>query len=234
MTADIDVAFDFRTDTPAGKDPDSFSPSLRRSHKLLWSKPLPRGARFDLSDAKPGCYLYHQSGLGEFCLTSDAIIPSFRKVPLIKAWIPEEEIKAFNTIGYTIGGMMIFPGNKVERQMTINGARGCHPRIRDRFDLTLECIRRHYAGEASPLSSTLQRYSAFFQLFTDFAGYIAFFLLHDLVTDKGGAVRISQPFDNFCSTPIPRNALEYRAYRDDAVAFIHVRNRRILSAATQA
>ncbi|WP_113903400.1 DUF6994 family protein [Brevibacterium celere] len=35
---------------------------------------------------------------------------------------------------------------------TINGARGLHPRIVDRFDLTLECIRRHYRGEPSPLA----------------------------------------------------------------------------------
>lgn len=36
----IDTAFDFRTDTPPGRDPDSHSPTLRRYHQLLWSKPL--------------------------------------------------------------------------------------------------------------------------------------------------------------------------------------------------
>lgn len=35
----IDTAFDFRTDTAPGKDPDSHSPTLRRYHQLLWSKP---------------------------------------------------------------------------------------------------------------------------------------------------------------------------------------------------
>jgi hypothetical protein len=40
MTAAIDITFDFRLDTPNGKDPDSFSATLRRYHKLLWSKPL--------------------------------------------------------------------------------------------------------------------------------------------------------------------------------------------------
>ena len=38
----IDTAFDFRTDAN-GKDPDSHSLTLRRYHRLLWSKPLPNG-----------------------------------------------------------------------------------------------------------------------------------------------------------------------------------------------
>ncbi len=86
--------------------------------------------------------------------------------------IPEVEREEFNRIGYTIGGMMVFPGNRVDRKMTINGARGFHPRIKDRFDLTVECIRRHYLDEPSPLSDTLARYADFFGLFGDFAGYV--------------------------------------------------------------
>lgn len=41
------------------------------------------------------------------------------------------------------------------------------------FDLTVEC-RRHYAGEVSPLSDTLGRYSDFFALFGDFKGFVKF------------------------------------------------------------
>jgi len=234
MNDEIDIAFDFRSDTPKGRDPDAASPTLRRYHKLLWSKTLPGGAAFDLSDARTDCYLHHRSAVGEFFLTSDAVIPSFRKVQEIKAIIPEAEIEAFNTIGYTIGGMMVFPGNKVDGKMTINGARGCHPRVRDRFDLTLECIRRHYVGEASPLSEPLRRYSDFFVLFEDFRGYVEFFLLQDLVTGNGREVRISKPYDNFRSSPVPRDANQYRAYRDDAVAFINARNRRIRAVTTAA
>lgn len=232
MKDEIDIAFDFRSDTPKGRDPDAASPTLRRYHKFLWSKTLPGGAVFDLSDARTDCYLYHRSAVGEFFLTSDTVIPSFRKVPEIKATIPEAEIEAFNTVGYTIGGMMVFPGNKVDGRMTINGARGCHPRVRDRFDLTLECIRRYYVGEASPLSEPLRRYSDFFMLFADFRGYVEFFLLHDLVIGNGREVKISKPYDNFRSSPVPRNANEYRAYRDDAVVFINARNRRIREATT--
>jgi hypothetical protein len=36
----IDTSFDFRIDS-AGRDPDKYSPTLRRYHRLLWSKPLP-------------------------------------------------------------------------------------------------------------------------------------------------------------------------------------------------
>ena len=44
MQKDIDVTFDFRRDTPKGKDPDTHSNMLRRYHKLLWSKRLPESA----------------------------------------------------------------------------------------------------------------------------------------------------------------------------------------------
>ena len=137
------------------------------------------------------------SGLGEFFLTSDAVVPSFtrevRLVDIVKQ-IPREELDEFNRIGYTIGGMMLFPGNRVGRKMTINGARGFHPRIKDRFDLTVECIRRHYVGEPSPLSDTLARYADFFGLFGDFRGYVDFFLLQDMVTEDNSAVRFFMPF----------------------------------------
>ena len=39
--------------------------------------------------------------------------------------------------------------------MTINVARGCHHQINGRFDLTVECIRRYYVDEPSPLSTCL-------------------------------------------------------------------------------
>lgn len=53
-------------------------------------------------------------------------------------------------IAYTIGGMMVFPATKINRKPTINGGRGLDKQIADRFDLTLECIRRHYFGPTQP------------------------------------------------------------------------------------
>ena len=111
--------------------------------------------------------------------------------------------------------------------MTINGARGCHPRIKDRFDLTLECIRRHYLDEPSPLSDTLARYADFFGLFGDFAGYVDFFHLQDLVNEVTLTVKFSMPFEDFTASPLPGTLDAYFVYRQRAIEFIESRNRRI-------
>lgn len=227
----IDITFDFRMDTPPGKDPDALSPTLRRYHKVLWSKPLPSGVAFELDDTTPHYYLQHRSEVGEFFLSSDAVIPTFSREPHLSHiinQIPIEEREAFSGISYTIGGMMVFPGNRVDRKMTINGARGFHPRIKDRFDLTVECIRRHYRNEFSPLSDTLARYADFFRLFGDFWGYVEFFLLQDLVTEDCSAVRFLTPFDDFKTSPLPESMDAYIVYRQLAVDFIKERNQRIL------
>ena len=229
MRTDIDVTFDFRRDTPEGKDPDTHSKTLRRYHKLLWSKRLPTGAVFDLVDTTPRVYLHHRSQLGEFRLTSDAVIPTFRKQARLAGVLEQipEELSTFGDIGYTIGGMMLFPGNRVRRQATINVARGFHPQIKDRFDLTVECIRRHYLNEGSPLSDVLTRYADYFRLFGDFRGYVEFFLLEDLVTDDFSAVKFFLPFADFNQSPVPDGIAAYVDYRERAVDFIEARNRRI-------
>src|SRR5262245_11985501 len=119
---DIDTSFDFREDTPEGKDPDEHSPTLRRYHKLLWSKPLPTtGVLLEINDTRPGSYLHHRSDLGEFFLSSDSVIHTYwnwmRPRPLVQTveQIPDADLQSFRRIGYTIGGMMIFPGNQIDR-----------------------------------------------------------------------------------------------------------------------
>ena len=126
---------------------------------------------------------------------------------------------------------MLFPGNRIDGKWTINQARGCTKRIGDRFDLTLECIRRHYSEGDSPLSGMLARYARFFDLFGDFRGYVEFFLLQDLVFADCSAVKISVPSDNFSGSPIPTGAHEYNAYKSASIAFIEVRNQRIRASA---
>ncbi len=229
MRTDIDINFDFRRDTAEGRDPDTYSKTLRRYHRLLWSKRLPSGELFELDDTAPGTYLHHRSAMGEFSLSSDAVIPTFKWDPHIKELIPDEELKAFNDVAYTIGGMMVFPSNPIDGKWTINQARGCTKRIGDRFDLTLECIRRHYSEGDSPLSGVLTRYAHFFHLFGDFRGYVEFFLLQDLVCTDFSAVKISVPFDNFSGSPIPTDAHEYNIYKSASIAFIEARNHRILA-----
>ena len=226
MLNQIDTTYDFRLDTPPGKDPDTWSPTLCRYHKLLWGKRLPSGGVFDLVHKTAPFYLHHCSDLGEFVLSSDAVIPTFRWASSIKEMVPAEEVSDFIAIGYTIGGMMLFPAVQIEGKWTINQARGCMKSIGDRFDWTLECIRRHYAGGYSPLSEVLARYANFFELFRDFRGYAEFFLLQDLVTDDCAAVKFFSRFDGFKS-PVPDSLSAYREYRDCAVGFIEARNQRI-------
>lgn len=225
----IDTTFDFRTDA-SGKDPDAYSPTLRRYHKLLWGKSLPSGRPFTLTDTTVGVYLHHRSALGEFSLSSDSIISTFtrwRSMKHITDQFLEEENEAFRAIGYTIGGMIVFPANPIDGKHTINVARGFNTKIADRFDLTLECIRRHYLGQLSPLGEALSRYREFFALFDDFNGYVEFFLLQDLVSARGTEIDFFMPFDDFGSPSTPADADAYREYRRRSVEFIHSRNRRV-------
>ena len=137
----IDITFDFRTD--ASGDPDASSPTLLRDHQLLWSKPLPSGRDFQLTPRSQKPYvLLHDSDLGRFFLTSDSVLATFTRRPdmqTIIGQLPPADIDALNTITYTIGGMILWPGNQIDGQWTINQARGCSGRIADRFDLTVEC-----------------------------------------------------------------------------------------------
>ncbi len=225
----INTSFDFREDANGG-DPDKTSPKLRRYHQLLWSKPLPDGRPFDL-DAKSGKgYLYHNSELGEFVLTSDSVLPTFnrhKRYAHVISQIQQEHVDYFDYITYTIGGMMIFPGNKIDGKMTINGARGCNSKIADRFDLTVECIRRYYLGEESPLYNDLARYTNFFQLFGDFKGYVDFFLLQDLVSEDYTTVSSFTPAIDFDKSPRPETLENYQFFRERTIDFVTNRNTRI-------
>lgn len=225
----IDANFDFYTDTPPGKDPDSYSPTLRQYHKALWSKPLPSGDAFQLDDTMPK-RLHHKSALGEFILSSDGIGVTFhdqKKMSHIVGALSTEESKEFFSICSTIGGYIVFPAKRVDNKMTINGARGCNHKIQDRFDLTLECIRRFYVKKESPLSDVLTRYSDFFNLFRDFAGYVDFFLLNDLVEEGSGRIQFMLPFDDFQRSSLPVNVSEYRCYRDAMTSFVKARGQRM-------
>lgn len=230
----IDVAFDLRTDT-YGSDTDKDSETLRQYHKALWSKRLPSGAMFALSDTPRTKYLHHRSALGEFRLSSDAIVPSYTTwgslSHIIRQLSPAEN-EAFDRLVYSIGGRLIFPGNKIDGLPTINQDKAFGRNkdvIADRLDLTLECIRRHYAGPSytSPLGPTLARYADFFELFGDFEGYVRFFLLDDLVTDSM-EVKFALEFDDFATAPAwPQCLAAYKEYRHRSMEFLEARNRRI-------
>ena len=226
----IDTEFEMNLDTPVGKDPDSHSPTLRRYHQTIWSKPLPSGRMFNLSVERTGSYLFHESTIGEFHLSSDAFGHTYRDwksmASIIKA-IPPDEIAQFYRTACTIGAYIVFPAKTINRKQNINMARGTNHKIRDRFDLTLECIRLHYLGEISPLSEILLRYADFFSLFGSFEGYVEFFLLQDLVTDHHLRVQFFLPFHGFTAPAVPQSVEQYLSYRNRLTDFIKARNRRI-------
>lgn len=230
----IDTSFDFRTDA-GDKDPDTWSATLCRYHQLLWSKPLPGGVRFELvPPPRPPYYFQHSSAMGKFVLSSDAFMPAYTRYgvprPIIDQ-LPAASHDHFNTIGYTIGGLILWPATRIDGKWTINQARGCLRRtIGDRMDLTLESIRRHYQGEPSPLGAVLARYAGFFAAFEDFRGYVDFWLLQDIVSDDYATVRFFTPFDDFQTPAIPQDLDTYVEYRRRSIEFIRARNARIVHA----
>lgn len=95
------------------------------------------------------------------------------------------------------------------------------------MDLTIECIRRHYRGEPSPLGDVLARYSDFFAAFTDFRSYVDFWLMQDMVNADSTAIQFFTPFDDFRTRAIPQDLDTYVEYRRRSVEFIEARNERI-------
>lgn len=226
MTAGVDTAFRYDKEIP-GKDPDRYSPTLRKHHRILWSKKLPkRSGRFDLT-LEGKSHLAHRSSLGTFHLSSDAITTRLlgRASRVIRT-IPEAEIPSYR--GYTAGSAIIFPGLQINRKWAINQARGCKSEIADRFDVTLECIRRHYLRiEPNPLGDVLDRYGSFFRLFSDFDRYVEFFLLQDLLEADGATIKFFHHFNDFKMPAVPQNKDEYLEYLQRKNGFIAARNSRI-------
>lgn len=235
----IDVSFDFSSDTPGywdhfwenngghgsgGKnDPDALSPTLRAYHQIIWSRELPCGEFMQLEQPKDGYLRWKNMYFG-----SDSITTAFRygTFPLIDELesLPgyREKMEAYIHKTYTIGGMMIFPGHRY----SFNQARGMNRKISDRWDLSLECIRRFYAGEESPLSKQLQSDAAFYELFQDFPGFVDYFYLQDCVTDDY-QVQMWMEGAPFERPAFAQNLEEYCAFIRKEVDFVEKRNKRI-------
>lgn len=102
----IDVAFDFTSDTPnywnnfwydgvlggGGADPDAVSKTLQTYHQFLWSKSLPNGEQMNLSMGKGYDYLSWKN----FRFGSDSILTSFRYSDIENCW--KKFRKQFQTI----------------------------------------------------------------------------------------------------------------------------------------
>jgi hypothetical protein len=221
---EIDVDYYFFDDTPEGKDPDTHSPTLRRYHQLLWSKPLPDGRPFELKAGRAlEPYLVYESAGTRIRLASDTIATRHRKaLKHLFSQLSDEVNDAFLRRAYTICGFMIFP----KSTGSMNQNRGTDHRIQDRWDLTLEAIRRYYQGGVSPLTPTIERYATFFNLFGSFEGYVSHFLLQDFV-DESGAVKMLLPFDDFGPSPLPADLETYAQYRLNNLELFEARRLRI-------
>jgi hypothetical protein len=180
-------------------------------------------------DRHPNGYLELQSDNFSLKLTSDSVVPTYKRYKRaealrIRQGIAPERLNEFEAISGTIGGITLFPGYRVGTANTINMQRGCDPYICDRMDLTLECIRLHYLEEPSPLAQTLALYPEFFSLFGDFDGYVEHFLFQDLVQD--GRVATFLPL-NLSRSGLPQTPAEYEMFMDRSIAFVQGRNDRI-------
>ena len=162
-------------------------------------------------------------------VSSDTIATShsgYAEIRPLHAGLPDQYRNYIENTFYRMAGFIVFPVHP----QSVNQLRGW--RLRDRFDLTLECIRRHYTGEAHPLADVMTQNARFFGLFgsghTGFLRYVEFFHLQWLVVD--GSVRW---FDGSLATPdldaprLPATADRYRAYLDSVVEFTDDRTERI-------
>ena len=226
VTLMIDVWFDCRQDAN-NKDPDQHSPTLKRDHAELGTKPLPDGRQLTMLDQ--GVYLMASDGRCQIPVSSDNMAATFRswkRNKLLVDKMPRDVLTIIEDVGWTIGSEIIFPSELRGGTQTINRARGWHRKIGDRFDLTLECIARWYQGEDSPLANVFDRYGDFFEWFGDFQGYVDFFLLQDFVDDKY-QVKILTDFDDFQSSPLPKTVEQYTAYLQGLTEVLTLRAKRI-------
>ena len=238
----IDTTFDFTTDSEgfwdgywdrndglgAGKtDPDNASPTLQEYHRQLWSRRLPNGDVMELRKGYGPNYLTWNG----FRFSSDSIIATLKykrnkeMIDAVKRSIGDYK-KYYETLvhnAYTIGGMIIFP----KHRNSMNQTRGVNPLISDRWDLTLECIRRHYDGKESPLSEVTNADNDFYRLFVNFKGYVDFFFLQDCVSADYSSVNIWCGDGQFNRSGLPATLDEYFAFINAEFDFLNKRNRRI-------
>ena len=237
----INVNFDFTTDSPhywdnfwsnngglggSNCDPDSASKTMQKYHQELWSKQLPNGEYMKLKCVDNGALEWTGFRFG-----SDSIIASFRyqkQQKLLKDVANSIDdyhafVEDFLHRSYTIGGEIIFP----KHRNSINQTRGTNPQISDRFDLTLECIRRYYLGKDSPLFPVLNSDKNFFDLFVDFKSFVDFFMLQDLVSNDYGHVKFWNGWKDFSDNPVPVTVDDYLKFLQNELRFVEARNRRI-------
>jgi hypothetical protein len=232
------------------RDIDTYSQTLREYQACIYKKALPRHKN-TIFDLKLGNnpeydYLYWNSpnyygdDLAKSRFASDSIVNMQERyqpylgdddfVPDLKDKGIRKILKEYVKSASTIGGEIIFP----KHPNSVNVARGRNPKIRDRFDLTLECIRRFYekseAKRQSPLYDVLKADEKFFNLFKDFDNYVKFFYLDGSYV-QGGKIKFfigdAPDFDNPIFTPFPTSKEEWEQLYENQMACVAARNKKI-------
>lgn len=219
------------------RDPDKYSKELGQAHCELWSG---RG-KLGVLTWNPLNRLTATTNSGvELILTPDSITNGFidsertigdkKEKELIKEYGDgvQKLINKYVNTDYTIGSSIVFPisinGEKI--RWTMNIARGLNYKVHDRFDYTLECIKRFYEGNIdNPLQSALERSRKFFEIFTSFEDYVHFFFLDDLIDENGNVKSFTDIVD--FSSPFPMTKEEYIKYLTKTMEFVEKRNTRI-------
>ena len=142
----------------------------------------------------------------------------------------------------TIGGFIVFPRHDVS---TVNTVRGKSGKIRDRFDLTLECIRRYYqTRDYNPLFDVLEENKMyfgkdedFFDIFrkgkSGFENYARFFCLNESWVNNGKVLCLMNK-DNksldtydFSQEPLPKSTKQWWTFYRNIMDRLNARNKQI-------
>ena len=234
------------------RDIDTYSPTLREYQACIYKKVLHEGELFDLKIGNDPEYdylywnnpTYYGNDLEKSRFASDSIVNmQERYAPQEKEFIPDKNIKHYKNklkkyvrAASTIGGEIIFP----KHPNSVNMARGRNHKIKDRFDLTLECIRRFYEKDEekrdSPLYEVLKADKKFFNLFKDFDNYVKFFYLDGSYVQGGkikffiGGDMFKKGMDGFKNpdfSPFPKDETEWNRLYRKQLKYLKKRNKQI-------
>ena len=134
--------------------------------------------------------LYHVGNMASWNWEQKPLSPdSIGNMFNVEKYLNKEEQKKYLMLMNTIGGKIIFP----KHRNSINQARGFYKKytIGDRFDYTLECIRRYYFKDNSnnPLFHYLDNDRDFFNKFgkneDGFNTYVEYFYLNKCLVVNG-------------------------------------------------
>lgn len=208
------------------KDPDKYNDELGKAHCILWSSKNKLG---ELGHSKYNRLSTTINGI-EFIFTPDSITNSYYKNKTVSSFDDEVQqlIEEYKRKENTIGSSIIFP-IRIDGQSiiwTMNRARGLSKKVHDRFDYSLECIKRYYdKNEDNPLLKAVEKSSKFFDTFDSFKEYVDFFFLNDLVDENYNVISFTDTIDFDCA--IPKTKESYIKYLKNTMTFVKKRDLRI-------